>query len=171
MKLPCSSKCQPTAVLLPGKCHRQRSLAGYSPWGRKELDATEHTHMQPKKFPISIWQATRKGNRSKVQSSCMLLNCFSNQKDLNTVWISIYIWLQMWMCRGVCAGEEEETEPRSSKFCFVFFLIYLFAPSLSCGTRDLWSLLQHVGSLTMCVVSSSLTRDGTWAPCLGNLES
>ena len=32
---------QPTAVLLPGKSHGQRSLAGYSPWGRKESDTTE----------------------------------------------------------------------------------------------------------------------------------
>ncbi|KAI4547493.1 hypothetical protein MG293_004048 [Ovis ammon polii] len=31
---------QPTAVFLPGKFHGQRSLAGYSPWGLKELDMT-----------------------------------------------------------------------------------------------------------------------------------
>ena len=28
-------------VLLSGEFHNQRSLAGYSPWGRKELDLTE----------------------------------------------------------------------------------------------------------------------------------
>ena len=28
-------------VYLPGKSHRQRSLAGYSPWGHKESDTTE----------------------------------------------------------------------------------------------------------------------------------
>ena len=40
---------QPTPVCLPGKSHGQRSLMGYSPWGRKELDTTEQlsTH--------SIW--------------------------------------------------------------------------------------------------------------------
>jgi hypothetical protein len=27
-------------VLLPGKSHGQRSLVGYSPWGRKESDIT-----------------------------------------------------------------------------------------------------------------------------------
>ena len=32
-------------VFLPGKFHGQRSLAGYSPWGCKELDATEHAHI------------------------------------------------------------------------------------------------------------------------------
>ena len=37
----------PTTVYLPGKSHGQRSLAGYSPCGRKESDKTEqltHTH-------------------------------------------------------------------------------------------------------------------------------
>ena len=33
----------------PGKSHRQRSLAGYSPWGHKELDAAEHTHTHTQK--------------------------------------------------------------------------------------------------------------------------
>ena len=29
------------SVFLPGKSHEQRSLEGYSPWGREELDTTE----------------------------------------------------------------------------------------------------------------------------------
>ena len=32
---------QPTPAFLPGKSRRQRSLAGYSPWGHKESDTTE----------------------------------------------------------------------------------------------------------------------------------
>jgi len=32
---------QPTPVFLPGEPHEQRSLVGYSPWGRKESDMTE----------------------------------------------------------------------------------------------------------------------------------
>ena len=37
-------KWQPTPVFLPGKSHGQRSLAGYSPLGRKQLDlATKQT--------------------------------------------------------------------------------------------------------------------------------
>ena len=31
----------PFPVFLHGKFHGQRSLAGYSPWGRKESDTTE----------------------------------------------------------------------------------------------------------------------------------
>ena len=38
-------KWQPTPVFLPGEFHRQRSLAGYSPWSHKESDMTEQlTH-------------------------------------------------------------------------------------------------------------------------------
>ena len=37
-------KWQPTPVFLSGESHGQRSLAGYNPWGRKELDMTEHSH-------------------------------------------------------------------------------------------------------------------------------
>ena len=36
----------PIPGFLPGEFHGQRSLAGYSPWGRKESDTTERlTHM------------------------------------------------------------------------------------------------------------------------------
>ena len=42
---PGSRKWQPSPVFLPGKFHGQRSLVGYSPWGRKESDMTEElTH-------------------------------------------------------------------------------------------------------------------------------
>ena len=31
----------PTPVFLPGESHGQRSLAGYSPWGRTESDMSK----------------------------------------------------------------------------------------------------------------------------------
>ena len=34
----------PLQVFWPGKSHGQRSLAGYSLWGRKESDMTERLH-------------------------------------------------------------------------------------------------------------------------------
>ena len=49
-KIPWRKARHPTPGFLPGKSHGQRSLAGYSPWGHKELDTTEvdlahkHTH-------------------------------------------------------------------------------------------------------------------------------
>ena len=44
-KIPWRRKWQPTPVFLHEKSHGQRSLVGYSPWGRKELDTTVHTCM------------------------------------------------------------------------------------------------------------------------------
>ena len=39
-KIPWRKTWQPTPVFLPGESHGQRSLAGYSLWGCKELDTT-----------------------------------------------------------------------------------------------------------------------------------
>ena len=44
-KIPWCRKWYPTLVFLLGKFHGQRSLAGYSPWGHKDSDMTEHTHI------------------------------------------------------------------------------------------------------------------------------
>ena len=40
-KIPWRRAQQPTPVFFPEESHGQRSLAGYSPWGRKETDMTE----------------------------------------------------------------------------------------------------------------------------------
>ena len=45
---PLEKEWQPTPVFLPGKSHGERSLVGYSPWGLKELEMTEHAHMHQK---------------------------------------------------------------------------------------------------------------------------
>ena len=44
-KIPWSRKWQPTPVFLPRKFQGQNILAGYRPWGHKESDPTEHTHL------------------------------------------------------------------------------------------------------------------------------
>ena len=49
-KIPWRRKWQPTPVFLPEESHGQRSLAGPSPWGRKESDMTERTHIPALKF-------------------------------------------------------------------------------------------------------------------------
>ena len=38
---PLEREMAPTPVFLPEKSYGQRSLVGYSPWGRKELDTAE----------------------------------------------------------------------------------------------------------------------------------
>ena len=40
-KIPWRRKLQPPPVFLPREFHKQRSLVGYGPWCRKELDTTE----------------------------------------------------------------------------------------------------------------------------------
>ena len=44
-KIPWRRKWQLISIFLPGKSHGQRSLAGCSPWGRKELDVTRRLSM------------------------------------------------------------------------------------------------------------------------------
>ena len=55
----------PTPVLLPGKSHGQRSLAGCSPWGRKESGRTERLHFH---FSLSC---IGEGNGNPLQCSCL----------------------------------------------------------------------------------------------------
>ena len=54
---PGGGKWQPTPAFLPGKFHEQRSLAGYSPWGLKELDTIEllSTHVRPELKCKKLW--------------------------------------------------------------------------------------------------------------------
>ena len=51
-KMPWRREWQPTQVLLPGELHGQRSLVGYSPWGRKESDMTERYNNRKIKFSL-----------------------------------------------------------------------------------------------------------------------
>ena len=39
--------------ILPGESHGQKSLAGYSPWGCKELDTTERLNSNDSK---KLWE-------------------------------------------------------------------------------------------------------------------
>ena len=50
-KIPWRRKWQPIPIFLPRESQGQRSLVGYSPWGCKKLDKTEHqcTHINNNK--------------------------------------------------------------------------------------------------------------------------
>ena len=73
------SQWQPTPVLLPGKCHGQRSLVGYSPWGREESDMTEQLH-----FDFSL-PCIGEGSGSPLQCSCL-----ENPRDCRAWWAAVY---------------------------------------------------------------------------------
>ena len=66
-KIPQKRKWQPTPVFLPRKFHEQRSLVGYSPWGCKELDKTEHACQKAEVF--GKWLKTERGKQFK--DSCL----------------------------------------------------------------------------------------------------
>ena len=53
----------PTPVFWPGKFHGQRSLVGYSPWGCKGSDTTEHTQREFHYIYMKV----------KVAQSCLIL--------------------------------------------------------------------------------------------------
>ena len=54
-KIPWRKKWQFTPVFLPAKSHRQRSSVGYSPWGNKESDTTEHsTRIKVRRSTLTI---------------------------------------------------------------------------------------------------------------------
>ena len=49
-------KWQPTPVFLPGEFHGQRSLVGYSPWGRKKSNITKRLsfHFKGPILPLTL---------------------------------------------------------------------------------------------------------------------
>ena len=53
-KIPWRRKWPLTLVFLPGKSHGHRRLMGYSPWGQKELDMTEHIGIKHSKNILHI---------------------------------------------------------------------------------------------------------------------
>ena len=69
-------KWQPTPVLLPGKFHGQRSLAGYSPWGCKESDTTERLQCQCQGQETGLAQEWTLHLRVRFPPPLLLLNIF-----------------------------------------------------------------------------------------------
>ena len=71
-KIPWRRVCQPTPVLfLPGESHGQRSLAGCSPWGHKELDTAEG---------LNTWSLAWGANTHGFTQKCPSV-CFSQQSN------------------------------------------------------------------------------------------
>ena len=68
----------PTPVLLPGKSHGRRSLAGCSPWGLEESETTERLHFH---FSLSC---IGKGNGNPLRCSCL-----KNPRDGGAWWAAV----------------------------------------------------------------------------------
>ena len=69
----------PTAVLLPGESHGQRSLVGCSPWGLEESDMTEQLHSH---FSLSC---IGEGNGNPLRCSCL-----ENPRGGGAWWAAVY---------------------------------------------------------------------------------
>ena len=66
-KIPWSRIWKPAPVFLPGKSHRQRSLAGYSPWGHKR-DRHDWTTGQQ----YNLWSQTSKDQPAQPSNHIIL---------------------------------------------------------------------------------------------------
>ena len=96
-------KWQPTPIFLPGESHGQRSLAGYSPWGRKESDTTEQLTQCLRTVPAHARKynhCCRRGYWSCLQTSvlvsiCIPLgtfhSCLTGAKDQSKVGVSLLV--------------------------------------------------------------------------------
>ena len=65
---PLEKEWQPNPVFLPGDSHGERSLVGYSPWGRKESDMTEQ---------LSLSSYSSKVRQLSVEFSSVTQSCLA----------------------------------------------------------------------------------------------
>ena len=72
--IPWSRKWQPAPVFLSGEFHGQRSLVGYSPWGHKESDMTEHAHTLTSDATLYSLLTTARCFRNKCLKSFQSFN-------------------------------------------------------------------------------------------------
>ena len=113
MPLKWRRKWQPTPVLLPGNSHRQRSLVGCSPWGRKESDTTDRLHFH---FLLSC---IGEGNGNPLQCSCL-----ENPRDGGAWWAAVYrvaqnqTWLKQLSSSSSSSSQgHAEAEVEVAPFC------------------------------------------------------
>ena len=68
-KIPWSKKWQHAPISLPGKFYGQRSLVGYSLWGRKESDMTvyPHTHTHNQICLVSMQEKKQETHRENAR--------------------------------------------------------------------------------------------------------
>ena len=106
---PLEKEMAPTPVLLPGKSHGRRSLVGYSPWGRKELDTTERVH-----FHFHTWDVQFDHHRFHKTWKWMLL-CDANTSHKSLLYhfqlsYTCPVYMLMLPVWPLCASELETRE-------------------------------------------------------------
>ena len=159
-KIPWRRAIQPTPVFLPGESYGQRSLAGYSPWGRKESKTTERLNSD-KTFVIEgscwVWWGDRCQMRSlKATKADLDLHLLPEHRHLiykdscgPASALSWHDWSDLACTHTkVCVqywgrGQRAPLEPRLSGFseaagCSVFFPLYpiRWHKTVTCSITD-----------------------------------
>ena len=94
-KIPWRRAWQPTPVFLSGRSHGPRSLAGCSPWGRKELDTTEGLSLWTRSGCIGLWAPEDYILPSVMDPSALCPLC--GQRQVHIPWVNQWIneqWVQ-----------------------------------------------------------------------------
>ena len=90
-KIPLRRKWQLTPVFLPGKSLGQRSLAGSSPWGCKELDTTEqlstHTHSLCSRHDVFGLKKQNSISNYDVETQSTIWVIFQQRKPCMLLWV------------------------------------------------------------------------------------
>ena len=100
-KIPWRRKWQPIPVFLPGKSHRQRSLAGYSPWGHKESDTTERLPPHIFMHRCMYYMCFPSGTSGKEPAQCRRLKRLRFDS-----WVGKVPWRRTWQPTPVLLPEE-----------------------------------------------------------------
>ena len=103
-KIPWRRKWQPTPVLLPGKSHGQRSLVGYSPWGRKESDMTERFHSLTEPELWNPEDATSEATRARAGAP---------QEEKPLQWEALLLQLEK-----ACEQQQRSSTAKNNKYFF-----------------------------------------------------
>ena len=111
----------PHPSTLAWKIHGQRSLVGYSPWGREESDTTEWLHFH---FSLSC---IGEGNGNPLQFSCL-----ENPRDGEAWWAAIH-----WVAQSRTWLKRLSSSSSSSQKYF-FWYIGIF----ECGFK-IWPVIYH----------------------------
>ena len=95
-KIPWRRKWQLTPAFLPGESHGQRSLVGYTPWGRKESDMTERLHF----LSLSLFTSRTSVLSNTCLSTILYMTCIhyriishtSNALNSGTMLVKVVTW-------------------------------------------------------------------------------
>ena len=141
-RFPWRKKWLPTLVFLLEKFHGQRSLVGYSPWDRKELNVIEHVHTHTHTHThTQLYMDSSNKMSGLIQSSFCFLG--SNKGPLYfffnlffSFWLSCVLVATLWPSLVSASGGY------SSLWCTCFSLCWLLSLwSMDFSSCVTWALL------------------------------